>query len=162
MVPILMTIVVAIISIKTNAIHPFALACDIRNPTWVRLIGYSGFDFILTFVGVYFSVRASYELFKHLDQFKSQITETSSNNKNDTPNLQVYSVTKAAAIRMVLFSIGFALINISATVQSIYLIMKGKDDKFYGGLRGPDFAVAFTGIIIYLIFGLPRMFTKYD
>ncbi|PKK75501.1 hypothetical protein RhiirC2_773549 [Rhizophagus irregularis] len=70
-----------------------------------------------------------------------------------------YNMTKAAAIRMVLFSFGLTLINTLASVHTVLLFIKGGEDKTTG-LRTADFAVAFTGIIIYVIFGLPSLFRK--
>ncbi|RGB41277.1 hypothetical protein C1646_795448 [Rhizophagus diaphanus] len=184
-----MTIIVSIVSIQQDAIYPFKIACDIKNPQWVKIIGYPGFNLIGTIIGAYFSIRAVFKVFRHLDQFKSQMTDTSKvtankskpmggvnegGDTNETNEIaeesgvkkdfirkirKSYNMTKAAAIRMVLFSFGLTLINTLASVHTVLLFMKGGEDKTTG-LRTADFAVAFTGIIIYVIFGLPSLFRK--
>ncbi|CAB4394851.1 unnamed protein product [Rhizophagus irregularis] len=185
-IPIIMTIIVSIESIQHDAIQPFKIACDIKNPQWVKLIGYPGFNLIGTIIGAYFSIRAVFKVFRHLDQFKSQMTDTSkiaANKSKPTGDVneggvtneiaeetgvkkdfirkirKSYNMTKAAAIRMVLFSFGLTLINTLASVHTVLLFIKGGEDKTTG-LRTADFAVAFTGIIIYVIFGLPSLFRK--
>ncbi|RIA95188.1 hypothetical protein C1645_872935 [Glomus cerebriforme] len=211
--PIIMTIIAAIVSIKTDAVRPFALNCDFKKPIWVRLIGYSGFNFVLTFFGVYLSARAAYQVFKHLDQFKSNLSngDISSNSSSSamvtnhsSPEIQIYidntdetnvetteinttasstatvtstrqtrrpvttqtslrqikayNMTKAAAIRMVLFSCGFALINVAAAFQTITTILKQGlfGEVVIEGLGGNDFAGVLSGLMIFLVFGLPN------
>ena len=78
------------------------------------------------------------------------------NNNQPNRNLQqTYNMTRAAAIRMVLFSSGFALINVTASIQTIMLVIKGEKDESKG-LRGNDIVGASMGILIYIVFGLPR------
>ncbi|GBC02344.1 hypothetical protein RclHR1_04580012 [Rhizophagus clarus] len=187
-IPILMTLIVAYFSIKYDAIQPFELSCDIKEPKWVKMVGYPGFNLIITIIGAYFSIRAVAKVFSHLDHFKSQMTDMISTNKSTTEvneinreneaneaneanetgvrndhyirNIQKsYNLTKAAAIRMVLFSLGFTIVNILASVQSVLLVIKKGDDKTTG-VRTADFALSFSGIIIYLIFGLPSVIKK--
>lgn len=72
--------------------------------------------------------------------------------------IKAYNMTKAAAIRMVLFACGFALINILASFQTVKMILKdglfGEDH--YEGIGGNDIAGATMGLMLFLVFGLPR------
>ncbi|GBC00956.1 hypothetical protein RclHR1_04010003 [Rhizophagus clarus] len=212
-VPIVITIIAAVVSIKVDAIKPLSINCDIKKPTWARLIGYSGFNMMMTFPGVYFSARAAYQVFRHLDQFKSKISNgvdsndstraMTENRTNASHQIQIhvdsnheitnpeattttaetrttitayrrqrsqsranqikaYNMTKAAAIRMVLFSCGFALINVLASFQTVTMILKngffGEDE--YKGIGGNDIAGTTMGLMIFLVFGLPRSVKK--
>ncbi|CAG8547188.1 3297_t:CDS:2 [Diversispora eburnea] len=57
---------------------------DVLDPIWVRLVGYSGTNFILSIPGTIISV------FKHLDQFKTTVsTSASSTEELNDPNYQV-------------------------------------------------------------------------
>ncbi|EXX56184.1 hypothetical protein RirG_218500 [Rhizophagus irregularis DAOM 197198w] len=211
-IPVVVVIIATVVTIKVDAIGPLAINCDIKRPVWARLIGYSGFNLLLTFPGVYFSGRAAFQVFRHLDQFKSKISNGTDsndstramtgnrNNTNDTSpheiqihvdsnheitnseatttsgtrttitahrrprsqsranQIKAYNMTKAAAIRMVLFACGFALINVLASFQTVSMILK---EGLFGevhneGIGGNDLAGAFMGSMLFLVFGLPR------
>jgi hypothetical protein len=72
--------------------------------------------------------------------------------------IKAYNMTKAAAIRMVLFACGFALINIAASFQTVRLILQeglfGVDN--HKGIGGNDFAGGLNGLMLFFVFGLPR------
>ncbi|CAG8476694.1 6578_t:CDS:2 [Funneliformis caledonium] len=51
-------------------IYPF----DVTNPVWVRMLGYSGGNLLLSIPGGYFSARSAYALYGHLDQFRSEFS----------------------------------------------------------------------------------------
>ncbi|CAG8469212.1 2098_t:CDS:2 [Acaulospora morrowiae] len=70
--PIVITIILAVPSIRFNAIKPRVMNCDVVD-TPVRLIGYSGTNLILSLPGTFISARAAYSVYKHLDQFKTTL-----------------------------------------------------------------------------------------
>ncbi|CAG8602342.1 5806_t:CDS:2, partial [Cetraspora pellucida] len=65
-----------------------------------------------------------------------------------------YEMTKAAAIRIVLFSCSFALINLFASTGAVVNILKGH--PFPTGVTITDWVGGFQGILLFLIFGLPN------
>jgi hypothetical protein len=72
---------------------------------------------------------------------------------------RAYNLTRSAAIRMVLFSCGFALINVSAAFQTISHVIHGGAES-RKGIGGNDFAGGFMGLMIFLVFGLPESVKK--
>ena len=119
----------------------------------------------------------------HLDQFKTTLSSSRGNLQSNTSNISItsthddgilenrgqqpirdlqrsYNLTRAAAIRMVSFSFGFALINVAASIQTILLVISRDKDESKG-LRGSDLVGALMGILIYLVFGLPHNITKF-
>ncbi|CAI2164422.1 11582_t:CDS:2 [Funneliformis geosporum] len=72
--PILLGVPLLIVSLKTDAVIPRQYKCDVANPVWVRMLGYSGGNLLLSIPGGYFSARSAYTLYGHLDQFKSEFS----------------------------------------------------------------------------------------
>ncbi|CAG8500910.1 16736_t:CDS:2 [Cetraspora pellucida] len=65
-----------------------------------------------------------------------------------------YEMTKAAAIRIVLFASLFALINLFASTGAVMNILKGH--PIPTGVTITDWVGGSQGILIFLIFGLPN------
>ncbi|CAG8476711.1 6579_t:CDS:2 [Funneliformis caledonium] len=183
--PLIPTAILIYIAMKYDAIKPLTL-------NW--LFGYSGSNFILSFVGVYYSGRAAVAVFRHLDRFKTSISssrshiqsaQTSESGQEEltisidleenthsvvtsntvqtsdlTKQIKVYNLTKAAAIRMVLFSCSFAFINFFASIQTVLIVIKG-GKTIEKGLSGHDWVGALQGSIIFLIFGIPQNVRKF-
>jgi len=130
--------------------------------------------------------RSAFAVYKHLDIFKTtfisssrstshinsgqvpeQTFEISAENHTNPDSInntlskqkEVYDMTKAAAMRMVFFSTGFAVINFFASIQTIFAVVKG-ENKIEENLSGHDWVGATQGLIIYLIFGLPHNVTR--
>lgn len=72
--PLLLGIPLLYFSLKTDAIIPRQYKCDVTNPVWVRMLGYSGGNLLLSIPGGYFSARSAYALYGHLDQFRSEFS----------------------------------------------------------------------------------------
>ncbi|RHZ75897.1 hypothetical protein Glove_208g174 [Diversispora epigaea] len=87
--PVIITIFLGIISYKNDAIKPRMLNCDVLDPIWVRLVGYSGTNFILSIPGTIISGCSAYAVFKHLDQFTTVSTTASSIEELNSSNYQV-------------------------------------------------------------------------
>lgn len=165
--PLIPTAILIYIAMKYDAIKPLTLNCDIVDPVWVRLFGYSGSNFILSFVGVYYSGRAAVAVFRHLDRFKTSISSSRSHiqsaqtSESGQEELTIsIDLTKAAAIRMVLFSCSFAFINFFASIQTVLIVIKG-GKTIEKGLSGHDWVGALQGSIIFLIFGIPQNVRKF-
>ncbi|GBC02345.1 hypothetical protein RclHR1_04580013 [Rhizophagus clarus] len=156
----------------------FKDTCDVANPIWVRLLGYSGANFILSIPGTYFSARSAYILYKHLNQFKdfSLINEgISQTSQNSTPsNSQItqsrkfsqslslqnnlsqkrYNLTKEAVIRMSILSSSIILINCLASIGTIVSVLS--HELLSKEVNINDWAGSVMGICTFLIFGFSR------
>ncbi|CAG8768594.1 3747_t:CDS:2, partial [Gigaspora rosea] len=87
---------------------------DVIDPVWIRIFGFSGLNQLYSIPGTFFSGRAAYEVYKHLDLFKSSSNSASEhvidhdnihqqrNTSRDHFSTQnkAYSLTRDAAIRM--------------------------------------------------------------
>ncbi|CAG8718082.1 15454_t:CDS:2 [Acaulospora morrowiae] len=90
----------------------------------------------------------------HLNATSRSITQPSRTKKGrNVEHNRSYNVTRRAAIRMVGFSLAFALINITASVGVVLRVLADKPNDT--GLASNDWVGGFLGIIVYLVFGLP-------
>ncbi|PKY43143.1 hypothetical protein RhiirA4_457086 [Rhizophagus irregularis] len=176
--PLIMGIPLFIICFKTDAIIPRELKCDVANPIWVRLLGYSGANFILSIPGMYFSARSAYILYKHLDRFKdfslNEDTSQSSQTFPNSPNSQItqspisrqfsqtknnldqkrYSLTKEAVIRMSILSSSIILIHCLGSIGTIISVLTHESLSKKVNLN--DWAGSVIGICTFLIFGFSK------
>ncbi|CAG8821448.1 23861_t:CDS:2, partial [Dentiscutata erythropus] len=145
---------------------------DVTNPAWVRLFTFSGINQLCSIPGTILSGRAAYQVYKHMHLLKSNssssgeqiITQDStlqqpkfSRNPFSTKS-KSYSVTRAAAIRMVTFSFLFALVNIFGCFASFSAIMKNQ--SLGTELSSNDWVGATIGIFVFIVFGWPHNFKK--
>ncbi|CAG8614348.1 6117_t:CDS:2, partial [Dentiscutata heterogama] len=133
-----MTSILIVLSVHFDAVKPRRINCDVTNPAWVRLFTFSGFNQLCSIPGTILSGRTAYEVYKHMHLLKSNsnssveqvITHDStlqqpkfSRNPFSTKS-RSYNLTRAAAIRMVTFSLLFALVNIFGCFASFSAIIK--------------------------------------
>ncbi|CAG8511858.1 861_t:CDS:2 [Paraglomus brasilianum] len=179
--PIIGTILVTFVAIKTNAVGVRDLKCDIVSPIWVRLFGYNGINLFISIPGTYFSTRATWAVIRHLDQFKTNTSSIQSHtpmiesrnaggvihDDGETPVVQerpnfvapvinsptnkAYNITRSAAIRMVFFTTAYLLTNIVASIETILFALAGKSLDPHPG--GSDITLVSLGIALFLIFG---------
>ncbi|RHZ75899.1 hypothetical protein Glove_208g176 [Diversispora epigaea] len=71
--PCIMTTILAIFTIKYDSIGPRGMTCDVINPIWMRLIGYTGPNLILCPLGMYWNVRTVLKVFRQLDKIDTSI-----------------------------------------------------------------------------------------
>ncbi|CAG8760879.1 24653_t:CDS:2, partial [Dentiscutata erythropus] len=76
-----------------------------------------------------------------------------------TKNTRNYDMTKAAAIRMVLFASLFALVNLLASVGAVIGIINGH--PIPTGVTVTDWVGGFQGILIIIVFGLPNNWKRF-
>ncbi|CAG8478160.1 6861_t:CDS:2 [Funneliformis mosseae] len=164
--PLIPTAILIYIAMKYDAIKPLTLNCDIVDPVWVRLFGYSGSNFILSFVGVYYSGRAAVAVFRHLDRFKTSISssrghiqsaQTSESGQEEltiSTDLEenTNSVVTSNTVQTSDLTKQIKVYNL--TKAAAILIKGGKTIE--KGLSGHDWVGALQGSIIFLIFGIPQ------
>ncbi|RIB03822.1 hypothetical protein C2G38_2122198 [Gigaspora rosea] len=171
--PMIMTSILIVFSLRNCAVKPRLLNCDVTDPAWVRLFGWSGINQLLSIPGTILSGRTAYEVYKHMDLLlrssgtssaEEIITQDSTNQRPKfsrdpfSKKSRSYNITRAAAIRMVTFSLLFALINVFGCFASFAAIMKGASlDK---GISSNDWVGATIGIFVFLVFGWPHNFKK--
>ncbi|CAG8658954.1 14320_t:CDS:2, partial [Dentiscutata erythropus] len=138
--PIVMLSILIGLSLRFHTVKPRRMNCDVTDPAWVRLFSFSGINQLCSIPGVILSGRAAYEVYKHMDLLRSSSSHSNSSTEVITQDSSIqrpkfsrdpfskksksYSVTKAAAIRMVTFSLLFALINLFACITSFSAIFK--------------------------------------
>ncbi|CAG8734747.1 8742_t:CDS:2 [Gigaspora margarita] len=164
-----MTIILLILSLRFNAVKPRRMNCDVTDPAWIRLFGFSGINQLCSIPGIILSGRAAYEVYKHMDLLRSKsdsnsagqiITQDSTHKQPNvsrdpfSKNSRSYNITRTAAIRMVTFSFLFAFINVFGCFTSFAAILKGVSlDKEPTIL---DWVGATLGIYVFIIFGWPH------
>ncbi|CAG8519444.1 7672_t:CDS:2 [Paraglomus occultum] len=173
--PIIGTILITFVAIKTNAVGVRDFKCDIVGPIWARLFGYNGINLFISIPGTYFSARATWAVLRHLDQFKTKTSSIQSrtpmiesrNVDGETPVIQekpnfiapvlnsstnkAYNVTRSAAIRMVFFTSAYLISNFLASAETIIFVMEKKALDPHPG--GSDITLVSLGIALFLIFG---------
>ncbi|CAG8519426.1 7671_t:CDS:2 [Paraglomus occultum] len=176
--PIIGTVIITLVAIKTNAIGVRDFKCDIVSPIWVRLLGYNGINLLVSIPGTYFSAHTTIIVTRYLDRFKTSsantqghapmiesknaaktVTEDSessfprrSHNSHVTSSSnKSYNITRTAAIRMVFFTVIYLITNISASIETIVFVMAGKPLDSHPG--GSDIVLVSLGVILFLIFG---------
>ncbi|CAG8787226.1 6881_t:CDS:1, partial [Racocetra persica] len=113
--------------------------------------------------------------YKHMDQLRNSST-TSSAEHVISPNSQdnsyqhkfsrdpfskkgrSYNLTRAAAIKMVTFSLLFAFVNLLACIPSFSSILKNQHIESEPGAL--DFIGTTLGIYVFLVFGWPHNLQK--
>ncbi|RIA98487.1 hypothetical protein C1645_812753 [Glomus cerebriforme] len=130
--PLIFGVPLFIVCLKTGAIIPRELKCDVANPIWVRLLGYSGANFVLSIPGAYFSARSAYVLYKHLDQFKKFSSSEDISQCSFSQNHQKYNMTKDVVFRMFILSSCIILINFLASIGTILCIIVEKLEMLGG------------------------------
>ncbi|RIB07918.1 hypothetical protein C2G38_2147349 [Gigaspora rosea] len=168
--PIIMTTILIILSARFSAVKPKRMICDVIDPVWIRIFGFSGLNQLYSIPGTFFSGRAAYEVYKHLDLFKSSSNSASEhvidhdnihqqrNTSRDHFSTQnkAYSLTRDAAIRMVVFSFLFALINFFACIPNFIDIINGV--RIEKEPTSTDWVASAIGIFVFLVFGWPYNF----
>ncbi|CAG8536549.1 11228_t:CDS:2 [Ambispora gerdemannii] len=75
--PLILIVVLTTVCLKYKAIGPQATHCDVVDPPWIRLIGYSGSNLVISTIGMYISGRSAYALITHLALFRSTMESKS-------------------------------------------------------------------------------------
>jgi len=139
------------------------------------MLGYNGINLLISIPGTYFSAHSTITVIRYLDQFKTSSTVTQGHapmieSKNIAkvatddsksslprtpgsrthPNKQ-YNIKRAAAIRMVFFTVVYLITNISATIETIVFVIADKPLDLHPG--GSDIVCVSLGIMLFLIFG---------
>ncbi|KAF0515761.1 hypothetical protein F8M41_017264 [Gigaspora margarita] len=171
--PMIMTSILIVLSLHNGAVRPRVMNCDVTDPALVRLFGWSGINQLLSIPSTILSARTAYQVYKHMDLLlrssgtssaEEIITQDSTNQRPKfsrdpfSKKSKSYNITRAAAIRMVTFSLLFALINVFGCFTSFAAIIKGISlDK---GISSNDWVGATLGIYVFINFGWPHNFKK--
>ncbi|CAG8635241.1 13452_t:CDS:2, partial [Dentiscutata heterogama] len=102
------------------------------------------------------NLEPSHQRINRLSQFRSFPGNRSTFFTKNTRN---YDMSKAAAIRMVLFASFFALINLLASTGAVIGIINGH--PIPTGLTVTDWVGGFQGILIIIVFGLPNNWKRF-
>ncbi|CAG8587081.1 1918_t:CDS:2 [Ambispora leptoticha] len=74
--PIIMTSLLAIVSLLDNSIKPKILNCDVTSPAAIRIVAII-FDMTLGSLGIWYSARAAFAIYSHLSSFRAFIGRAS-------------------------------------------------------------------------------------
>ncbi|CAG8509027.1 6162_t:CDS:2 [Paraglomus brasilianum] len=144
------TMLVTIISIKTEAVKSGNYRCDIANPTWVRLMGANGVSLLLVPASTYFSLGAAYAPVNGENKPDAivqvrDVLEGPSKIRNNN------NVTRNAALRMVSFAIAYFLLNLLTSIGTVMDTIQNV--PFDPRPDWSDFAGPMIAFVILLIFG---------
>ncbi|CAG8774651.1 5193_t:CDS:2, partial [Dentiscutata erythropus] len=142
------------------------------NPTWVRLFAFSGINQLCSIPGTILSGCAAYKLYKHMHLLRSNSSSSAEQVITQDSTLQEpkfsrnpfstksksYNLSKAAAIRMVTFSLLFALVNIFGCFASFSAILENQSLEIEP--TSNDWVGATIGIFVFINFGWPHNFEK--